>query len=38
MGRLAGAPNEATRIEHLERYLRGFDQPMWEVGERYQRV
>lgn len=37
-GWLTNAPDEATRNERLERYLRGFDQPMWEVGERYQRV
>lgn len=37
-GWLAGAPDEATRVERLERYLRGFDQPMWEVGERYRHV
>lgn len=37
-GWLSGAPDQAARDERLERYLRGFDQPMWEVGERYQRV
>ena len=37
-GWLTGAPDEASRVERLERYLRGFDQPMWEVGERYQSV
>jgi len=37
-GWLTGAPDEATRNERLERYLRGFDQPMWEVGERYRHV
>lgn len=30
------APSDAERFKRLERYLRGFDQPMWEVGERYQ--
>ncbi|HEJ2567843.1 TPA: hypothetical protein ACKR7L_001415 [Pseudomonas aeruginosa] len=37
-GWLSGAPDQATRDERLERYLRGFDQPMWEVGERYRHV
>lgn len=32
---LADAPSEQIRIKRLEKYLRGFDQPMWEVGERY---
>lgn len=32
---LTGAPNDTVRFERLQRYLRGFDQPMWEVGERY---
>jgi len=37
-GWLTGAPDQATKDERLEKYLRGFDQPMWEVGERYERV
>jgi hypothetical protein len=37
-GWLTGAPDQATKDERLERYLRGFDQPMWEVGERYEHV
>lgn len=37
-GWLTGAPDAATKDERLERYLRGFDQPMWEVGERYGHV
>ena len=32
------APNEGERFERIERYLRGFDQPMWEVGERYEKL
>lgn len=35
---LSDAPDEQARLERLERYLRGFDQPMWEVGERYDHV
>jgi hypothetical protein len=35
---LADAPDEAARLLRLEQYLRGFDQPMWEVGARYDRV
>ncbi|MCL1124747.1 hypothetical protein [Shewanella surugensis] len=26
------------RFERIERYLRGFDQTMWEVGERYEKL
>lgn len=37
-GWLTGAPDQQARTERLEEYLRGFDQPMWEIGERYQRV
>lgn len=37
-GWLTGADNDQSRFERLEQYLRGFDQPMWEVGERYQAV
>jgi len=33
---LLGAPNDEERFRLLQKYLRGFDQPMWEVGERYQ--
>lgn len=32
------AKDDAERFALLQRYLRGFDQPMWEVGERYGRV
>lgn len=35
---LLNAPDDETRFELLQRYLRGFDQPMWEVGERFQSV
>lgn len=35
---LQDAPSDDERFMRLARYLRGFDQPMWEVGERYQRV
>ena len=37
-GWLSGAESDAVRIELLERYLRGFDQPMWEVGDRYEAI
>ncbi|MBD25634.1 MAG: hypothetical protein CMG46_11625 [Candidatus Marinimicrobia bacterium] len=32
---LLEAPDDTTRFQLLQRYLRGFDQPMWEVGHRY---
>ena len=32
------APDEQERFQRIEKYLRGFDQPMWEVGERYERL
>ena len=35
---LIDAPNDVERFKLLQRYLRGFDQPMWEVGERYEGV
>jgi hypothetical protein len=35
---LLNAPTDTERFKKLQIYLRGFDQPMWEVGERYQRV
>jgi cytochrome c553 len=34
-GWLIGAESDSKRFELLQRYLRGFDQPMWEIGERY---
>ncbi|WP_261841733.1 hypothetical protein [Aliamphritea ceti] len=35
---VSGAPDQLTKDKRLEKYLRGFDQPMWEVGERYDRM
>lgn len=35
---LLDAPNDTERFRLLQQYLRGFDQPMWEVGERYQKL
>lgn len=35
---LLNAPDDRMRFELLQRYLRGFDQPMWEVGERFQSI
>ncbi|MCE3257299.1 MAG: hypothetical protein K0Q64_1382 [Nitrobacter vulgaris] len=35
---LVAAPDDAARFALLQRQLRGFDQPMWEVGERFERV
>ncbi len=35
---LQDADSDADRFKKLEIYLRGFDQPMMEVGERYQRT
>lgn len=32
------APSELEKEKRLEKYLRGFDQPMWEVGERYKMI
>lgn len=32
---LLSAPDDTERYKLLQRYLRGFDQPMWEIGERY---
>ena len=37
-GWLLEAESDSERFELLQRYLRGFDQPMWEVGERYRLV
>jgi len=34
-GWLLEAESDAARFALIQRYLRGFDQPMWEVGERY---
>ena len=30
--------DEIQRFQRIEKYLRGFDQPMWEVGERYEKL
>jgi hypothetical protein len=35
---LQDADSDSDRFKKLEIYLRGFDQPMLEVGERYQRT
>jgi hypothetical protein len=35
---ITGAANEEEQFQRIERYLRGFDQPMWEVGERYEKL
>jgi mono/diheme cytochrome c family protein len=35
---LLDAPNDTERFKLLQRYLRGFDQPMWEVGYRYEGI
>ncbi|PHR56125.1 MAG: hypothetical protein COA43_14445 [Robiginitomaculum sp.] len=35
---LLGVEGEDARMELLQRYLRGFDQPMLEVGQRYQAI
>jgi hypothetical protein len=32
------AASDPQRFERIEKYLRGFDQPMWEVGERYEKL
>lgn len=35
---LLGAADDSERFQLIQRQLRGFDQPMWEVGERYARM
>ena len=35
---LLEAPDDTERFRRLQQYLRGFDQPMWEVGYRWQGV
>lgn len=35
---LLSAEGDEARFRLLQRQLRGFDQPMWEVGERFERV
>ena len=32
------AANDPERFQRIEQYLRGFDQPMWEVGARYEKL
>ncbi len=32
------AESDPERFQRIEKYLRGFDQPMWEVGERYENL
>ena len=35
---LLRAPNDTERFRLLQQQLRGFDQPMWEIGERFTRI
>lgn len=35
---LLGAASDEERFRGLQQQLRGFDQPMWEVGERFARI
>ena len=35
---LLNAQSDEERFTLLQQQLRGFDQPMWEVGERFQRI
>lgn len=35
---LLGAENDTERFRAIQQQMRGFDQPMWEVGERFTRV
>ena len=35
---LLSANSDEERFRLLQKQLRGFDQPMWEVGERFQRL
>jgi hypothetical protein len=35
---LLGASDDAERFRRLQQQLRGFDQPMWEIGERFTRI
>lgn len=35
---LLSAEDDEARFALIEKQLRGFDQPMWEVGERFQRL
>ena len=35
---ILNADSSEERFQLIQGYLRGFDQPMWEVGERYEKV
>ena len=35
---LLAAPDDVERFRRLQQQLRGFDQPMWEIGERFTRI
>lgn len=35
---LLSAKDDEARFDMLQKQLRGFDQPMWEVGERFERL
>lgn len=35
---LLSAENDEARFKLIQRQMRGFDQPMWEVGERFERL
>lgn len=37
-GWILNAESNEERFQLIQGYLRGFDQPMWEVGERYEKV
>lgn len=37
-GWLTGEQDESTRLKKLEKYLRGFDQPMLETGQRFESI
>lgn len=35
---LLRAENDTARFRSIQRQMRGFDQPMWEIGERFERL
>ena len=35
---ITDAPSDAERFERIQKYLRGFDEAMHEVGERYEKI
>ncbi|WP_068874018.1 MULTISPECIES: hypothetical protein [unclassified Phenylobacterium] len=35
---LLAAESDEARLKLIQRQMRGFDQPMWEVGERFERL